>query len=267
MDGLAGSVSWQKVLALLGAWAGFSFVVRPIAERWLMAVLRKAQEGSKRSKREKEQRAQTIVRVVSATLMVGLTTALLLVSLAALGFNIGPLLAGAGVIGFAIGFGSQNLVRDIINGLFILLEDQLGVGDIVEINGVRGKVEGFNLRRTMLRDEEGVAYYIANSTIGRIANFTQDWAFVAVVVKVGVEEKVETVSKLLEQVARSVAKEPKFKEMIEEEPSVTGPEDLGGGVMTFKVRLKVDGGSQWQVKRELLKKLKEETEKAGVAIK
>ena len=258
---------WIRIAVLFIGWVLTTRLLKPVFERWLTSILNRMQAQSDRSSKEKDQRVQTIVSVVSATLVVGLTVAIILIGLAAFGFNITPLIAGAGVVGFAIGFGSQNLVRDIINGLFILIEDQLGVGDVVEIGGVQGKVETFNLRHTVLRDEQGIAHYFANSQVSRVANLSQEWAFVLLHIKVGSEENTDRVIKLLKKTTREFMVNKQFAKLFHDNLEVDGLEELGGGTMTLRIRARVEGGSQWKIKRALLKLIKETFEKEQIELK
>jgi small conductance mechanosensitive channel len=261
------SISWNQVFILVIIWAAAIWIAKPIFEKSLTIIIKRAQIKSNRSQKEKDQRARTIVNVFSTTAMVSLTIIVAMVALAALGFNIAPLIAGAGVAGFAIGFGSQNLVRDIINGLFIVIEDQLGVGDVVEISGVRGKVEEFNLRRTTLRDEQGVAHYFPNNQIGRVANMSQDWAYLLVYVKISCDEDTDKIIKLLNKITQKIMIHPQYAKLFHDNLEVDGLEELGGGTMTFRVRAKVEGGSQWKLKRQLLTHIKTKFGKAGISIK
>ncbi len=266
--GLSGDLEKFNRLVNLGlAWLVVMLLARTVMERWLKSILLKAQERAQRSALEKKQRAETVVGVVQATVVVGITGALVIEGLATVGFDIGPLIAGAGVVGFAIGFGAQSLVRDVINGLFILIEDQFELGDIVEINSVKGKVVEFNLRRTVLRDDDGVAHHIPNSTIGRVANMTQDWSRLNVVVSVGYQADMEKVEQLLNEAAKELAEMKQFKEVLRGEPKVELAEEMSGGVMKYKLVFKVDAGKQWQLKRLALAEVKRRFDKEKIELK
>src|SRR5579864_9325326 len=141
-----------------------------------------------------------------------------------LGVNMGPLLASAGVAGLAIGFGAQTLVHDVINGFFILLENQYAVGDVVRVAGVKGTVEAMTMRNTTLRDDDGTLHIVPNSEIKIVSNLTRDWAQVALHVSVAYNEDSDKVVKLLNDVAQEVRNDPGFSEDIVADPQVPGIE-------------------------------------------
>jgi small-conductance mechanosensitive channel len=162
-----------KLLGVIAVWVVASGLINSLGVKWLKLFLIHAQKAGHQSPKEKHRRADTITLVVRATVMIVLTVTLGMIGLSALGFDIGPLIAGAGIAGLAISFGSQNLVRDFITGLFILIENQFDLGDQVKIGGVSGVVEQFNLRHTVLRDADGTRHYIPNSTISVLSNQSQ----------------------------------------------------------------------------------------------
>src|SRR5437879_2971769 len=138
------------------------------------------------------------------------------------GINMGPLLASAGIAGLAIGFGAQTLVKDVINGFFILLEDQYHLGDVVQIAGVKGTVEDMTLRRTALRDGDGSLHFIPNSEIKVVSNLTRDWTQISLHIPVDYSEQSERVIKLLREAAVEVRNDPRFAEGTVSEPEVHG---------------------------------------------
>jgi len=174
-----------------------------------------------------------------------------------LGVNMGPLLASAGVAGLAIGFGAQTLVHDVINGFFILLENQYAVGDVVRVAGVKGTVEAMTMRNTTLRDDDGTLHIVPNSEIKIVSNLTRDWAQVALHVSVAYNEDSDKVVKLLNDVAQEVRNDPGFSEDIVADPQVPGIERVASGEVDYLMLVKTRPGRQYAVTRELRRRIKE----------
>jgi len=174
-----------------------------------------------------------------------------------LGVNMGPLLASAGVAGLAIGFGAQTLVHDVINGFFILLENQYAVGDVVRVAGVKGTVEAMTMRNTTLRDDDGTLHIVPNSEIKIVSNLTRDWAQVALHVSVAYNEDSDKVVKLLNDVAQEVRNDPSFSDDIVAEPQVPGIERVASGEVDYLMLVKTRPGRQYAVTRELRRRIKE----------
>ncbi len=178
-----------------------------------------------------------------------------------LGINMGPLLASAGVAGLAIGFGAQTLVKDVINGFFILMENQYDVGDMVRAAGVQGTVEHMTLRRTVLRDDDGAVHVIPNSEIHIVTNLTRDWAQITLHVSVAYSENSERVLELLKEVGRDVRNDPFYGEMLVAEPEVPGIERVAAGEVDYLLLAKTRPGKQYAVRRELRRRIKDSFEK------
>lgn len=174
-----------------------------------------------------------------------------------LGVNMGPLLASAGVAGLAIGFGAQTLVHDVINGFFILLENQYAVGDVVRVAGVKGTVEAMTMRNTTLRDDDGTLHIVPNSEIKIVSNLTRDWAQVALHVSVAYNEDSDKVVKLLNDVAQEVRNDPGFSDDIVADPQVPGIERVASGEVDYLMLVKTRPGRQYAVTRELRRRIKE----------
>jgi small conductance mechanosensitive channel len=178
--------------------------------------------------------------------------------------NIGPLLASAGVAGFAIGFGAQTLVKDFITGFFILIENTFDVGDTIRAAGVQGTVESLTLRRTMLRDADGTVHMIPNSQMTIISNLTRDWTQLPMHISVDYKENSDRVVKLLKEVAAEVRSEPRFAEAIVAEPEVPGIDRVSGDTVDYLLLVKTRPGQQYAVSRELRRRVKECFEKQGI---
>ncbi len=178
--------------------------------------------------------------------------------------NIGPLLASAGVVGFAIGFGSQTLVKDVITGFFILIENVFDVGDTIRTAGVQGTVESVTLRRTVLRDADGTVHTIPNSQMSIVSNLTRDWTQLALHVAVDYKENSDRVIALLKDVAAEVQNDPTYAEMIVADPEVPGIDKVTGDQVDYLLLVKTRPGKQFPVSRQLRRKIKECFEKNGI---
>ncbi len=174
-----------------------------------------------------------------------------------IGINMGPLLASAGVAGLAIGFGAQTLVKDVVTGFFILIENQYEVGDTVKIADRTGVVEVMSLRRTILRDANGSIHTIPNSSISVVTNLTRDWTQVAMHIAVAYEEPSDKVINLLRQVGTELHEDPAFKSFIVANPEVPGIEKVSGQEVDYVMLVKTVPGKQYVISRELRRRIKE----------
>lgn len=174
----------------------------------------------------------------------------------AFNINIGPLLASAGIAGLAIGFGAQTLVKDVINGFFILVENQFQVGDSIRAAGVAGKVEEITMRRTTLRDSDGALHFVPNGAIQTVSNMTRDWSQVTLQVAVDYSENSDRVVQLLQQVAQEYYEDPVLKQDVVAEPQVPGIDRVRGQEVDYLMLVKVRPGRQYDVARELRRRIK-----------
>jgi len=177
------------------------------------------------------------------------------------GFDLGPLLASAGVAGLAIGFGAQTLVKDFINGFYILLDNQHDIGDKVSIAGVKGVVEHMTLRRTTLRDEDGTVHIVPNGQILIVSNLTRDWSQVAMRVLVAYSEPSDRIIKLLEQIGEELRHDPAYADQIVSEVQIPGIDRVGNGEVEYLMLLKTKPNQQFAVSRELRRRIKGSFEK------
>jgi small-conductance mechanosensitive channel len=214
----------------------------------------------------RRQRAETVgsvLRHIASIVILGTAT---LMALGQLGVNLAPVLASASIVGVAVGFGAQNLVRDFLCGIFMLLEDQYGVGDWIDAGPASGTVEAVTLRTTRLRDINGVVWYIRNGEITRVGNESQGWARAVVDVPVSYDEDLARVRELLEQVATEMRAEDRWDEMMLEAPDVWGAEALSGEAVVMRVVVKTAPLRQWEVARELRERLKQRFDQEGVTV-
>ena len=171
--------------------------------------------------------------------------------------NIKPLLASAGIVGLAIGFGAQTLVKDVVTGFFVLVENQFEIGDTIKIADRTGVVEVMSLRRTVLRDGDGSLHIIPNSSITVVTNFTRDWTQIAMHVSVAYSEPSEKITKLLNEVGTELQNDPNFKDRIVGKPEVPGIEKVSGQEVDYLMLVKTTPGQQYSVSRELRRRIKE----------
>jgi small-conductance mechanosensitive channel len=214
----------------------------------------------------RRQRAETmgsLLRSIASVLILG--TAAFSV-LGVIGLNLAPVLASASIIGVAVAFGAQNLVKDFLSGIFMLLEDQYGVGDIVDVGPAKGTVEAVTLRVTRLRDVNGVVWYMRNGEIQRIGNESQNWARAILDVPVSYTEDVDKVRSLLQSAAVGMTVDPPWDEIVLEEPSVWGVQALTSDAVIVRVVVKTAPGKQGEVARELRARVKKVFDEAGVSV-
>jgi len=212
-------------------------------------------------------RAQQIRTLASVINGVGVFIIFFVASLQALsllGFNLGPLLASAGIAGLAIGFGAQTLVKDVINGFFILFEDQYNIGDTVRLAGVKGVVEAMSLRRTILRDDDGTLHTVANSDIVVVSNMTRDWSQVTLRITTAYSEASDRIISLLQQVGNEVRHDPAFADDIVSDIQVPGIERIGNHEAEYLMLVKTRPNRQYGVSRELRRRIKESFDKNKV---
>ena len=204
---------------------------------------------------EWQRRAATISGLLENLVSVAIGFVAVLMLLRELSFDIMPILTGAGIAGLAIGFGAQNLVRDVISGFFHILEDQVRVGDLVKINGVSGLVEQINLRTIVLRDGEGAVQVFPNGTVNTLANLSKHYAYAVVDVRVAFSENLERAMSTLVEVGRSLESDPQWSALLLGPVEVPGVESIGDGYSVVRVRFKTQPLNQNTVANELRRRI------------
>ena len=248
------------ILIVIGAWVAVK-ILRSSIHRF---EKRLEQDGIVPSEREK--RAKTLSGIISTTITVVIYLAAAMMIITECGVNIGPLLAGAGIAGVAIGFGAQSLVKDVISGFFLLMENQIRVGDVANIAGIGGLVEAINLRTTRLRDLEGRVHIIPNGSIAVATNFTRDWSRALVEIGVAYKEDVDNVISVLKDVSEDMRNDSAFKEVILEPLTVLGLDSFGDSSVNIRVFFKTLPIKQWDVAREFRKRVKKAFDEKGIEI-
>ena len=198
------------------------------------------------------------------TAVIGAVTVVMILDI--LGYPVGPVLASAGIAGVALGFGAQNLVKDFLAGIAMLVEDQYGVGDVIDMGEAVGTVEGVGLRVTRLRGIDGTVWYVRNGEVVRVGNSSQDWARAVVDVAAGRGEHPARVRDLLLDVGAEMARDPEWEEVILEEPEVWGVEQVSAEGVVVRLVVKTKPLEQWGVARELRERIKTRFDGEGVEI-
>lgn len=214
---------------------------------------------------EREKRALTlagIVKTVGTTVIAIIAT---MMGLQELGLDITPVIAGAGVVGLAVGFGAQSLIKDVIAGFFIILEGQFAVGDVIKTGEISGRVERLNLRVTILRDfSSGAVHFIPNSELKIVSNLTKEWSRVALDIGVAYHEDIDRVVGVLQRIGQALARDEQMGSLILEPPEVLGIESFGESQVTIRVLVKTLPQRQWEVARDLRRRIKATFEKEGI---
>jgi small conductance mechanosensitive channel len=225
-------------------------LLRPIRNR-LPGALRETTGTASERRRQRAAALGSVLRSIASVSVSGIAAMLVL---GQLGIDLAPLIASAGIVGVAIGFGAQNLVKDFVSGLFMLLEDQYGVGDVIDLGSVNGTVESVGLRITTLRDVHGVVWYVRNGEIVRVGNKSQGWAQVVVDVPVDFAE-VHEASRVLKEAAAAMAADPDWMEHFIEVPTIVGVEQITADGAVLRITAKTPSPEQWRVARELRSRL------------
>jgi len=251
----------QVLVIPLLAW----FLLR-LLRRFARRIEARPLEGVTSEQSERLRRLRMLARVSSAAIGALVWSITGIYVLGRLGVDVTPILASAGVVGLAIAFGAQTLIRDYFAGFFILLENQFAVGDVVDAGVAKGVVERFSLRVTTLRDLEGTVHYLPNGTLNRISNLTQGWSRAVVEVGIGYHEDIDRATGVLKEMLTALTHEPPWKFWILEEPTVLGVEKLGDSSVTLRLTVKIRPGKQWEISRELRKRIKQAFDAHGIEI-
>lgn len=262
---------WSELLETLGRWAftelpgiiiitiGLFVVLKLISfamRRFKKALIHRAEHDEATDIAESTKRINTLIGIIKSTVNIAIVTVYIIMLLSKFSIDVAPLLASAGILGLAVGFGAQELVRDYISGFFMLLEDQVRTGDVAIINGTGGAVERIELRTITLRDLSGVVHIFQNGKINTLSNMTKDWSAMVFDIGVAYKENVEEVIEVIEQVAGHLEKEEPYKSGILEPIEVMGLDKFGDSAVVIKARFKTKAGQQWAVGREYRKRLK-----------
>ncbi len=251
-----------KILAIcIGA-----YIVQNISGYFIARAVRSLVRPGTLSRMAEEKRENTLIQVISGTAVVMIWVVTVLMILSELGVAIGPLLAAAGIAGVAVGFGGQYLIRDIITGMFIILENQYRVGDVVCFGDTCGSVEHISLRLTMIRDLDGTVHHIPHGEVKVVSNMTKGYARVNLDVGVGYGSDISKVIEVINRVGWELSEDPYWKDQIMEAPAFLRIDTFGDSALVVKILGKTQPLSQWDVTGELRKRLKSAFDEAGIEI-
>jgi small-conductance mechanosensitive channel len=211
-------------------------------------------------------RATTLGSLLKSIVTAVISVIVVVMALDILGYPIGPLLASAGIAGIALGFGAQNLVKDFLSGIFMLLEDQYGVGDVIDMGEATGTVEAVGLRVTRLRSVDGTVWYVRNGEVVRVGNSSHGWARTVLDVRIAYDEDIARVERLLADLVAEFAADPEWERYVLEEPEVWGVENLAADSVVLRVVVKTQPLQQWKIARELRERIKRVFDAEGVQI-
>jgi small-conductance mechanosensitive channel len=256
------TISGIKVLGIL-----ITLVILSQMSRWIVRWLERfIPEKDPRQAAEAKKRAQTLGNILRHALLIVIFFIAILMILGELGIQLGPLLATAGIGALAIGFGAQSLVKDVISGFFIILENQYRIGDVVEVSGVSGLVESVGLRKTVLRDLEGRVHTIPNGEIKVVSNLTKEWSRAVVDIGISYHEDIDQIIGLLTQIGKELEGEEPYKSAILEPAQILGVERFGESQLVIRMIVKTIPLKQWEVGRELRRRVKNRFDEKGIRI-
>ena len=242
------------------------YLLKFLIKKLRRIIIHRVEKSEEIDTEEGTKRTETLMNIVYGAGKVVVWILFVMILLKKLGVDIGPLLAGAGILGLAIGFGAQELVRDFISGFFMLLENQIRTGDVAIINGTGGLVEGIELRTTTLRDFSGVTHIFQNGKINTISNMTKTWSAMVFDIGVAYKEDTDQVTEIMRQVGEEMREDPEYKDKIIEPLEIFGVDKFADSAVSIKARLKTKPIQQWTVGREYRRRLKKAFDKHGIEI-
>ncbi|MCA1745166.1 MAG: mechanosensitive ion channel family protein [Bacteroidales bacterium] len=281
MENIVSSEFWQRLFSSLMDWTIselpgvfimalvlvlLSRGINMAINQFKKVLLRRAESDPKVDTLEAGKRINTLTDILMAVVKVSLYTVFVIMLMSKFGVDVGPLLASAGIIGLAVGFGAQELVRDYISGFFMLLEDQIRTGDVAIINGTGGLVERIELRTITLRDLSGVTHVFQNGKINTLANMTKDWSAMVFDIGVAYKENVDEVMEIMKGVGDDLVDDEVFKVKILEPLEISGLNEFGNSALVIRARFKTRPGEQWTVGREYRRRLKIAFDSHGIEI-
>lgn len=256
------TASGLKVIGIL-----IGLIILSQMSRWIVKWLEKfIPEKDTLQAAEAKKRAHTLGNILRHAFLIVIFFIAVLMILGELGIQLGPLLATAGIGALAIGFGAQSLVKDVISGFFIILENQYRIGDAIEVSGVSGLVESVGIRKTVLRDLEGRVHTIPNGEIKIVSNLSKEWSRSVLDIGISYREDVDQVIELLYQIGRELEAEEPFKSAILEPLQILGVERFGESQLIIRLMVKTVPLKQWEIGRELRRRIKNRFDEKGIQI-
>lgn len=247
-----------------------AFIATRIAGRWIprlrSRLMRIMTHRHIEPDIELEKRTLTLGEIIRKAIVVAIWVIGIMMALKEAGFDVAPILAGAGVLGLAVGFGAQNLVRDVISGMFMLIENQIRVNDVAIINGTGGLVEEINLRTTVLRGLDGTVHTFPNGTITTLSNMTREFSYYVFDLRVDYNQDTDRVIEIVKEIADQMRQEPAYRSLILEPLDVLGVDQFTESAVIVKVRIKTAPIQQWAVGREMNRRIKKRFGEQGIAM-
>lgn len=265
----------QVVLVVLVAWVVVRLLkrlVRRLTRRFKETSIKPSLgiglgEGEPLISARRAQRIDALSTVISSAVgLIVWAVALFTILGSTFGLNLGPLLAGAGILGVAVGFGAQDLVKDVLSGMFMLAEDQYGVGDVVDLGDAIGVVEGVGLRTTRVRDLTGTLWHIPNGEIRRVGNMSQEWSRVLLDIGVAYGSDVDRAAEVIKEAADRMGSQEPYNDLFLAPPEIWGVEALGADSVAIRLAIKTKPGEQWAIMRELRRRIKLALDEAEIEI-
>lgn len=256
------SLEWDQLIATLlriTLIIGFAWGIMTLVQRFLNRLQKRLLSNSEavgEPPSESAKRVETIVRLLRQAALIAIWATVSLIILKEVGVEIAPIIASAGILGLAVGFGAQNLVRDVIAGFFFILENQVRVGDVAVVNGTGGLVEKINFRTIVLRDLGGAVHIFPNGAVTTMSNLTSQWSAYIFDVGVAYKEDTDRVIAIMKKVGEDLAEDPAFKALMLEPPEIFGVDKLADSAVIIKGRVRTKPIRQWAVGREYLRRIK-----------
>lgn len=265
-------VNWEVIiftssrilLVLFLTWLGMVILQKILTKLEQRLLIQSKITGEPPS--ESEKRVETIIRLIRQATLILIWVTTILIILKEIGVDVGPILASAGIVGLAVGFGAQNLVRDFISGFFFILENQVRVGDVAIVNGTGGLVERVNFRTIVLRDLGGIVHVFPNGTVTTLSNLTNDWSAYVFDIGVAYKENTDKVIEVMHRVGTEMKQDKIFGSFMLEEPEIFGVDKFDNSAVVIKGRIKTKPIRQWQVGREYLRRIKLAFDNVGIEI-
>ncbi len=269
---ILGKINFELVLnkvmhisiIFVAVWIGSKMLKKLLARFHIFLVQRGIASGE--SVTESSKRIETLMFLLRQAVYILLWVTVGLMIIKEAGIEIGPVLAGAGIVGLAVGFGGQNLVKDVISGFFLILENQVRIGDVVSINGTSGLAEQINFRTIVLRDLAGVVHIIPNGSITSLSNMTHGWSAYVFDIGIAYHEDPDKVISILKKTGAQLRQEDQYKDLIIEDPEIFGVDKLGDSAVVIKGRIKTKPIHQWEVGREFLRRVKHAFDEQNIEI-
>ena len=264
MSATVGMASLRVGLVLLLGYVGIRFVRLGVQQLERVIIL--ASDAKDQQSGTALKRAATLTGILSTIALTAIWAIVIIESLQLVGLDIAPILAGAGILGLAVGFGAQNLVRDLISGFFIILEDQIRLGDVAVINGTGGLVETITFRTISLRDFSGVVHIFPNGAINSLSNMTKEWSAFVLDMGVAYNEDTDRVVEVMKMIGEELRQDRQFGPMMIEPIEVVGVENFADSAVTVRARIKTKPLEQWNIGREYRRRLKKAFDAQGIEI-